>query len=105
LLFADGFEAATVTAATGTYRLPSAELQRALDATARVVYALDDANGQAARIYARVFNGQLQYALAQRASSGLLRLGPWIRHDAEPLLSWSASEAARGWVVDTLNLE
>ncbi len=98
LLFADGFEAITVTAASGSYRLPSAALLPVLDDTARVVFVLDDALGEAARIYARVFDGQLQYALAQRASSGVLRLGPWISYGAEPLLSWSASEGARGWV-------
>jgi len=105
LLFADGFETATVTAAAGSYRLPSAALLRVLDGVARVVFVLDDANGQAARVYARVFNGQLQYALAQRAGSGVLRLGPWISYGAEPLLSWSAREGVRGWVVDTLRLE
>lgn len=83
----------------------SFELLGVLDGIARVVFVLDDANGQAARIYARVFNGQLQYALAQRAGSGVLRLGPWISYGAEPLLSWSAREGARGWVVDTLRLE
>lgn len=105
LLFADGFEAATVTAAKGIYRLPSATLLPLLDGTATVVFELDDAQGQAARIYARVFNGQLQYALAQRASDGLLSLGPWVSYSGEPLLSWNASEEARGWVVAVVGLE
>jgi hypothetical protein len=70
-----------------------------------VVYLLDDAEGQAARVYARVFDGQLQYALAQRASGGLLRLGPWIGYADEPQLRWSASEQARGWVVQSVSLE
>ncbi len=105
LLFADDFEAVMVTTAAGSYRLPSSALLSLLDETARVVFVLDDANGQAARIYARVFDGQLQYALAQRASNGLLRLGPWIGYSAEPLLSWSASEAERGWVVQGVGLQ
>jgi uncharacterized repeat protein (TIGR01451 family) len=105
LLFADGFEAATVNAASGSFALPSAALHAVLDETARVVYLLDDAEGEAARVYARVFNGQLQYALAQRASGGLLRLGPWIGYADEPQLRWNASEQARGWVVQSVSLE
>jgi hypothetical protein len=105
LLFADGFEAPTVTAAAGSYRFPSSDLRGALDATARVVYVLDDANGQAARVYARVFAGQLQYALAQRAGNGFLRLGAWRSYGAEPTLSWSAAENARGWVVQSVTLD
>lgn len=103
-LFADGFEAATVNAASGSFVLPSAALHAVLDDTARVVYVLDDAQGQAARVYARVFDGQLQYALAQR-SGGLLRLGPWIGYPDEPQLRWNASEQARGWVVQSVRLE
>jgi uncharacterized repeat protein (TIGR01451 family) len=105
LLFGDGFEAATVNAASGSFALPSAALHAVLDETARVVYLLDDAEGQAARVYARVFDGQLQYALAQRASGGLLRLGPWVSYADEPQLRWSASEQARGWVVQSVSLE
>lgn len=105
LLFADGFEASTVNAASGNFALPSAALLPLLDGNARVVYQLDDAQGQAARVYARVIDGQIQYALAQRDSAGVLRLGSWVSYADEPQLSWNASEQAGGWVVQSVSLE
>jgi uncharacterized repeat protein (TIGR01451 family) len=104
-LFADGFEATTVNAAFGSFALPSAALRAVVDATARAVFVLDDAQGEAARVYARVFDGQLQYALAQRDSQGRLRLGQWLSYSGDPQLRWTASEQARGWVVQSVSLE
>jgi uncharacterized repeat protein (TIGR01451 family) len=105
LLLADGFEAVTVHAADGQYVLPSSALRTVLDATARAVYTLVDAHGPAARVYARIFNDQLQYALAQRDSNGRLRLGPWRSYPGEPQLRWTATAQAQGWVLQALSLE
>ncbi|MCB1629646.1 MAG: hypothetical protein KDI48_18085, partial [Xanthomonadales bacterium] len=104
-LFADGFEPLTVSSAAGSLRLPSAALLPLLDGTARVIFVLDDAQVEAARVYARVFDGQLQYALARRDQGGLLWLGPWLAYSTEPLLSWSAVERAEGWVVQSVSLD
>jgi uncharacterized repeat protein (TIGR01451 family) len=96
-LFLDGFESPAVSAPTGSYRLPSDALRGVLDEVARVVYGLDDVGGEAVRVYARVFDGELQYAIASRDSNGTLRLGEWRSFDGEPTLSWTALEVASGW--------
>ena len=95
---------ATRTLRPGSYRLPSLGLRGALDEAARVVYVLDDANGEALRVYARLFDGQVQYALAGRNSNGELRLAAWSSFAGEPTLSWTARQAATGWVLESVTL-
>ncbi len=104
LLFRNGFEAAAVNAPAGSYRLPSASLRGTLDEVAVVVYALDDANGEALRVYARAIDGEVQYALAMRNTQGLLRLGTWASYASDPLLTWTARPVAEGWVLDSAGL-
>jgi uncharacterized repeat protein (TIGR01451 family)/CSLREA domain-containing protein len=103
-LFRNGFEDPIVNAATGSYRLPSLALRTALDATARVVYRLDDASGEVLRVYARVFDDEVQYALAGRGSNGALRLAAWRSFEGEPTLSWTARQVADGWVLENVDL-
>jgi uncharacterized repeat protein (TIGR01451 family) len=103
-LFRNGFEDPIVNAATGSYRLPSLALRTALDETARVVYRLDDANGEALRVYARVFDDEVQYALAGRGSNGALRLAAWRSFEGEPTLTWTARAVADGWALEGVDL-
>jgi uncharacterized repeat protein (TIGR01451 family) len=103
-LFANGFEDAMVNAASGSYRLPSLALRGVLDEVAVVVLRLDDARGEALRVYARVFAGQVQYALALRGNDQLLHLGAWHSFDGEPTLSWSAAPQQDTWVLQSAEL-
>ena len=103
-LFQNGFEDLPVNAPAGSYRLPSAALRSALDEVAVVAYSLSDVNGEALRVYARVLDDQVQYALATRDPSGALRLGTWTRYATEPSLSWTARQQARGWVLEGAEL-
>ena len=103
-LFQNGFEDLPVNAPAGSYRLPSAALRSALDEVAVVAYSLSDVNGEALRVYARVLDDQVQYALATRDASGALRLGTWTRYATEPSLSWTARQQARGWVLEGAEL-
>jgi uncharacterized repeat protein (TIGR01451 family) len=104
LIFADGFEASLVSALNGSYTLPVDGLRSLLDEVGRILFVLDDANGHAARVYARVHAGQLQYALAERDAAGKLRLGIWQTISGDPKISWTARESARGWVVESVEL-
>jgi len=103
-IFADGFEAALVMSADGSYTLTADGLSSLLDEVARILFVLDDANGHAARVYARVHAGGAQFALATRDSSGRLRMGNWQDVDSDMQLSWTARETARGWVVEGVAL-
>lgn len=105
LLLADGFEAVTVSAASGSQLLPGAALRALVDATARAVLTLNDADGQAARVYARVFEGQLQYALAERQGNARLRLRTWRNYSADPQLRWTATAQPQGFVVLSVSLD
>ena len=105
LVFVDGFEAVAIGAETGSFSLPNAALLNELDEKAIVVIQLDDAYGEATRIYARSFDGQLQFALAQRDDNSLLTLGPWVRYEVAPVVNWRASEEVQGWVVQSVHLE
>lgn len=98
-LFRDGFEGPAVNAPTGSYRLPQAALRSGLGEVAVAVHTLTDAAGEALRVYAREFDGRIQYALATRDGSGALRLGAWASYVVEPTLSWSAVELGDGWVL------
>jgi uncharacterized repeat protein (TIGR01451 family) len=104
LLFKNGFEAVAVNAPNGSFRLPSATLRGALDELAVAVYGLDDANGEALRVYARVMGNDVEYALATRNAQGQLRLGNWAGYDGDPLLTWTARPVADGWVLDSAGL-
>jgi hypothetical protein len=103
-LFKNGFEDAVVNSPAGSYLLPTLALRGVLDEVARVVYVLDDANGLAVRVYARMFDGEVQYALAIRNSSGQLRLGAWQSFDVEPRLNWTARAVASGWILEGADL-
>lgn len=52
-------------------------LRNALNDVAREVFVLDDAEGEALRVCAHVWDGQVQYSSARRDSSGALRLAEW----------------------------
>ncbi|GMU42284.1 MAG: hypothetical protein DYH17_10675 [Xanthomonadales bacterium PRO6] len=96
-LFRHGFEDAPVNAAVGSARMPPLSALRDLDAVARLAFVLDDAEGEAARVYVRLFDGRLQCALALRAPTGRLRLGAWQDRASEPTLHWSAAPGEHGW--------
>jgi uncharacterized repeat protein (TIGR01451 family) len=104
-LFVDGFEAATVNAAEGEYRLPSEALRSLLDHNAWLVFRLTDSRGESGRVYARILNGSVQYALAQRVDRGTLQLGAWRAFGFEPSLRWRAAPTESGWAVLELRLE
>jgi len=104
LLFRNGFENAAVNAAAGSFRLPGGALRGALDEVAVSVYALDDAEGEALRVYARVVDNELQYALAVRNSQGKLRLAAWASYNGDPLLTWTARAVGDGWVLEGAQL-
>jgi uncharacterized repeat protein (TIGR01451 family) len=103
-LFANGFESAAVSAAAGSLRMPGTSLRGALNTVAIVVYRLDDANGEALRVYARVIAGEVQYALATRNAQRQMRLAAWSSYDGDPLLTWTARPVAEGWVLDSAGL-
>ena len=69
-----------------------------------MVFVLDDAQGEAARVYMRQRGDTLQYALAERASNGRLRLEAWRTVGANPGIHWTARSTALGWVVETVDL-
>ena len=102
--FRDGFEDPAVSASTGSYRLPASAQPGAVDEVARAIHALRDSAGEALRVYARVFAGQPQYALATRDASGALRLAEWRTLSGEPVLAWTARSTASGWVLEVADL-
>ena len=102
--FRNGFEDPLVSAPAGSVRVAGIELARSLGNDAQVVLSLDDAQGEALRVYARLHDNSLQYALAQRAGNGLLRLEAWSSLPGEPTLSWSARAVATGWVLESAQL-
>lgn len=104
-LFRNGFETATVNAPSGSFTLPSAALRGALDSVAVSVLQLDDKQGTALRVYARVFDGELKYALAIRGSNGRLQLGSWQRYDNEPTLRWTAMRDGEAWVLQGATMQ
>ena len=103
-LFANGFEDPQINGPTGSLRIPALALARTLADEAAIVVRLSDANGEAIRVYARMHEETLQYALARRNASGQLRLGPWTALPGEPTLSWTARQVATGWVLETVEL-
>lgn len=104
-LLRDGFEAPGINGESGSFRLPAASLRGTLGGDARVVYSLRDASGEALRVYARVIDGELQYALAARGVGELLRLGDWRALEGDPTLRWTATETAGGWRLRNVTLD
>jgi uncharacterized repeat protein (TIGR01451 family) len=103
-LFRNGFEAASVNAPSGSFVLPSAALRSALDGVAISVFRLDDKQGSVLRIYARTFNGEVEYALATRGSIGW-QLGSWQRFGGDPTLRWTATRDGEGWRLQSATLQ
>ncbi len=103
-LFANGFEDATVNAASGSFTFPSSSLRGALNTTAVSVFSLQDQSGEVLRVYARVLDGELQYALATRSKLKVWRLSNWQTPTAEPTLSWRATRTADGFVFESAEL-
>ena len=103
-LFANGYEDPQVNAPAGSVRIPAIALARSLADEAVIVLRLTDANGEAVRVYARIHEQAIQYALARRASNGKLRPGAWVALPGEPTLSWTARQVANGWVLETVDL-
>ncbi|MBL8246576.1 MAG: Ig-like domain repeat protein, partial [Rhodanobacteraceae bacterium] len=103
-LFRNGFEDPLVNAPTGSLRIPALALVRTLADEASIVLRLTDARGEAVRVYARLHEATIQYAVAGRGANGLLRLGAWTALPGEPTLSWTARQVADGWVVETVEL-
>jgi len=104
-MFRNGFEDAQVNAQAGSQRLALAALRAGVSEQAISVLMLDDALGEAARVYVRQSDGAVQHALARRASNGLLRLEAWRELGADPTLSWTARSTSQGWVLETLELQ
>jgi len=103
-LLSDGFESVAITGPSGLQRLPAALIGRVSGSDApQVVLTLADAQGEAVRVYAREFDGQLQLALAQRVG-GVLRLGPWQAGSGQPEVFWTARPVADGWVIASAEL-
>ena len=103
-LFRNGFEAASINAASGSFILPSAALRSALDGVALSVFRLDDKQGSVLRVYARTFNGEIEYALATRGSIGW-QLGSWQRFGGDPTLRWTATRDGEGWRLQSATLQ
>lgn len=85
-------------------RIPAIALARSPADEAVIVLRLTDANGEAVRVYARIHEQAIQYALARRSSNGKLRPGAWAALPGEPTLSWTARQVANGWVLETVEL-
>jgi uncharacterized repeat protein (TIGR01451 family) len=100
-LFANGFEdqVRAIDTSSGSYRFPSTALAAVLNETALSVLSLEDNEGEALRVYARVIEGKLEYALAIRQSNGRLQLAQWQAFANEPTLRWTASRSVKGYTL------
>ena len=87
LFFAHSFEAPGIDSLSGEFSLPAQALREWVRVVASVFYHLDDAKGEALRIYSREFEGKIEFALAIRDTSGLWTLGNWQTFAHEPRLS------------------
>jgi len=105
-LFRNGFEASTVNAPSGSIALVTAlsSLRSNPDALARQIISLDDSNGEATRVYARVMDGQLQLALATR-ERGALKLASWQSYGSDPFLTWTAQRSGERWLLHSAQLQ
>lgn len=105
LVFRDGLEDPPINAPSGSFRVPGLALRSVLDEVAVRVLELRDTRGLALRLYARQWNGTVQYALALRGSDGLLRLRAWQTLAGEPVLSWTAARMGDGWLLESAGLQ
>ena len=96
-IFADGLEDPLVVTAAGSFRVPGLALRAVVGEVATAVYRLNDVRGEALRLYARQFDGQMQYALAQLGADGTWQLGQWQALEGEPLLSWTVIASDTGY--------
>ena len=103
-LFRNGFEPAAVNSASGAFHIPGLALRGAVGEVAVPVYSLDDAQGEALRVYARTLDSRMQLALASRDSQGRLRLGAWQGFEGEPTLNWTARRNGDGWLFQGAEL-
>ncbi len=103
-IFADGLEDALVVTAAGSFRVPGLALRTVVGEVATAVYRLNDVRGEALRLYARQFDGRMQYALALRGADGALQLGAWQALDGEPLLSWTVLATDTGYRLQDATL-
>lgn len=94
--FEHGFEAPAMAAASGQVQIPLALRGQARE-VASVILSLDDAYGEALRVYARNFDGQWELALALRDRQGLWTLRPWQRASAAPTLLWTTDGSPGQW--------
>ncbi len=105
LVFAHSFEAPSINQASGSFVIPSGALRGYAEPVAKVVYRLDDALGEALRVYSRTFEGELEFALATRDASGLWTLQEWKTYATEPQLSWTAQTRDFGYVLTAARLQ
>lgn len=104
LVFAHSFEAPGIASLGGEFIVPSLALNNWVREVATVVYQLDDAKGEALRIYGREFAGKIEFALATRDASGLWTLGGWQSFADEPRLSWTARAVEGGFLLESAQL-
>lgn len=102
-LFRDGFEAASVSAASGSFLLPSTALRGSVGSLAVSVFGLDDRSGNVLRVYARVLNGEIEYALAKLEPAGW-HLASWQRFSGDPTLRWTATPEGEDWRLQSATL-
>lgn len=102
-LFRNGFEATSVNAESGSFQLPSKALRGAVDRVAVSVFGLDDRSGNVLRVYARVLNSEIEYALATREPTGW-QFGSWRRFSGDPTLRWTATPEGAGWRLQRATL-
>ena len=74
------------------------------------MFSLQDQSGEVLRVYARVLEGELQFALATRSKlkvwtlDSWQTLGRWQTPAAAPMLSWRASATADSFEFDSAEL-
>ncbi|MBL8246041.1 MAG: Ig-like domain repeat protein [Rhodanobacteraceae bacterium] len=103
-IFADGLEDPLVVTAAGSFRVPGLALRAVVGEVATAAYRLNDTRGEALRLYARQFDGQMQYALAQLGADGTWQLGQWQALEGEPLLSWTVIASDTGYRLQGASL-
>jgi hypothetical protein len=109
-VFSNGFEDPVLRAidnSIGFEVLPLAQLQTLIDDTARVLFSINDANGEALRIYARrTATGEIELAIAMLNKDGVLQLGAWQLFAAiDVRLGYSATATNIGFVLQSARLD
>lgn len=97
--FAHSFESPAINASTGTLLIPGLQNRGNIDFVAKVLISLDDGRGEALRVYARDFDGGLEYAIAIRDRNGVWTLGTWQAHSGNPNLRWTAERDGDAWYL------